>query len=180
MTGTTGGTDALTPVRAELLRAARADAEQAIAAACHDAESVLAAARAEAAAVLDRATWAGTEEGEAVAAAETARTARAARARELAAQGEAYAELRRRVAERVRERYEADPGAAEALARRARDLLGPDARVTDHPDGGLLATVPGRVVDLGVPALVRHGLDRLGVEAGRLWQPDGGEGRRGG
>ncbi|MGW2374725.1 MULTISPECIES: hypothetical protein [Kitasatospora] len=180
MTGRAGGTDALAPVRAELLRAARADAEQALAEAHRDAEHALAAARAEAAAVLDRAVRAGTEEGRKAAAEAVGRATRAARARELAAQGEAYAELCHRVAERVRERYESEPGAAESLARRARDLLGPDARITAHPDGGLLATAPGRLVDLGLPALVRHGLDRLGPEAGTLWQPDDGEGRRGG
>ncbi|MGW2250959.1 hypothetical protein ACWCXH_12240 [Kitasatospora sp. NPDC001660] len=177
MTGGTGDTDALAPVRAELLRAARADAEQALAEARRDAERALVAARVEAAAVLDRAVQAGTEEGEAAASAETARAARAARARELAAQGEAYAELCRRVAERVRERYEAEPDAAERLARRARDLLGPDARITAHPDGGLLATAPGRLADLGLPALARRALDRLGAEAGTLWQPDDGGGR---
>ncbi|MFH8387206.1 hypothetical protein ACH4E7_40910 [Kitasatospora sp. NPDC018058] len=177
MTGRAGGTDALAPVRAELLRAARADAEQALAEARHDAERALAAARAEAAAVLYWAVQAGTEEGEAVAAAENAQAARAARARELAAQGEAYTELCRRVAERVRERYESEPGTAERLARRARYLLGPDARITAHPDGGLLATAPGRLVDLGTPALVRRALDRLGPEAGTLWQSDDGDGR---
>lgn len=171
------GTDALDPVRAELLRAARAEAEAELAAARQDARETEAAARAEAEAVLAEARRQGVEDGRAVAAGELARARRAARTVELAARGEAYADLLRRATERVRERYGTDPAIAARLTQRARDLLGPDARITAHPQGGLLAEAPGRLVDLGLPTLARRALERLGAQAEQLWLPetDGGD-----
>ncbi|MFD0274262.1 hypothetical protein ACFVHB_10180 [Kitasatospora sp. NPDC127111] len=167
--------DALEPVRAELLRAARAEAEALRVEARRKAEEIVAGARAEAEAVLDRARRHGEADGRAAAAGEVARARRAARTTELTAQGEAYAELRHRATERVRELYEADSAVAAGLIERARGCLGAEARITAHPEGGLLATVPGRLIDFGLPTLVQRALDRLGAEAETLWCPGPGE-----
>ena len=59
----------------------------------------------------------------------------------------------------------------ERLERLARALLGPDAEVTGHPEGGVVARAPGRRVDLSLPALADRALDRLGGEVRALWEP---------
>ncbi|MGE7434262.1 hypothetical protein [Kitasatospora sp. NPDC001175] len=165
------GTDALEPVRAELLRVARADAEALLAAARRDAAEAVAVARAKAETIVESARSEGTAEGEKAKSEELARARRQAGAAELAVRGEAYAQLRRRVTERLRERYETDPAIGEGLRARARRLLGPDAQLTEHPEGGVVASVPGRRVDLGLPALAARALDRVSVEAETLWAP---------
>ncbi|MFJ7910482.1 hypothetical protein [Kitasatospora sp. NPDC096204] len=172
--------DALAPVRAELLRTARAEAEAVLAEARRNAEETEAAARAEAEAVLAEARRQGVQDGRGVAAGELARARRAARTAELAARGEAYADLLRLATERARERYGADPAISTRLTERARDLLGPGARITAHPNGGLLADVPGRLVDFGLPTLTRRALERLGPEVEQLWSPEADGGDSGG
>ncbi|MFH9348060.1 hypothetical protein [Kitasatospora sp. NPDC017646] len=163
--------DALRPVRAELLRTARADADVILSEARRDADRTLAAARTEAEAILGRARQDGAADGRAAARQELTRARSAARNAELAARGAAYAELRRRITARLRELCQADPAYGERLAARARSLLGPDARVVGHPDGGVLATAPGQVVDLGLPAVTDRALERIGSDAEALWEP---------
>ncbi|BFV55357.1 hypothetical protein KCMC57_up04610 [Kitasatospora sp. CMC57] len=164
-------TDALDPVRAELMRAALADADVLLTEARRDADRTLAAATREAEAILGRARQDGAADGRAAARQDLTRARGVARNAELAVRGAAYAELRRRITARLRELCEADPAYGERLAARARSLLGPDARVVDHPDGGVLATAPGRVVDLGLPAVADRSLERMGAEAEVLWEP---------
>ncbi|MGK4585297.1 hypothetical protein [Kitasatospora sp. HPMI-4] len=165
------GTDALGPVRSELLRAARADAEALLASAHREAAEAVAAARAKAEAIVEQARSEGAADGERARREELARARRQARATELATQDEAYAQLRTRVTERLRELYQADPAIGDGLRERARRLLGPDTRLTEHPEGGVVASAPGRRVDLGLPALAARALDRAGAEAETLWAP---------
>ena len=63
------------------------------------------------------------------------------------------------------------PQLRDRLAARARAELGPDARITDATDGGLLAEAPGRRLDLSLDALADLAVDALGAEVNRLWAP---------
>ncbi|TXS79193.1 hypothetical protein EAO69_05665 [Streptomyces sp. me109] len=56
-------------------------------------------------------------------------------------------------------------------AEAARELVGPQARVTAASGGGVTAEVPGRRVVLAADALADRALDRLGVLAETLWEP---------
>ncbi|MEV5845331.1 hypothetical protein AB0M32_25505 [Streptomyces sp. NPDC051985] len=94
--------DELDPVRAELLRAARAAAEAAVRQARSDAARTLRAARADAGRVLAQARELGAGDGRAAAARERVRAAEDAWSRELAARAEVYAELRADVRAGVR------------------------------------------------------------------------------
>jgi vacuolar-type H+-ATPase subunit E/Vma4 len=175
MTTPTGerAVDALQPVRAELLRAARADAAARLTRAEQDAGAVLDEARARAAAILDEAREQGEADGTAAARAARTRARRTARSRELALRAELYQQLRARVTERVRNLRDAPdhPALRERLTTLARRLLGPEATVVDHPDGGVLGRSEGRRVDLSLGALAVRTLDRAGREVETLWAP---------
>lgn len=161
--------DALDPVRAELLRAARASADAVLERARADAEEVLAEARATAEAVRARARELGAADGADAADRERTRAVQDAWAVELAARAEAYAELRARIRDGVRRALAGDAVPRHRLAAAARSLLGPLARVTDAAGGGVTAEVPGRRVDLSADALADRALDRLGARAETLW-----------
>ncbi|WNZ06584.1 hypothetical protein [Streptomyces sp. 11x1] len=175
MTPTTPGrtADALDPVRAEMLRAARTDAEALSARAATEAAAVLDGAGAGAAAVLDEARRQGEADGATAARDLLLRARREARSRILSARREAYDDLRRAIADRVGELRRTDDYAdlRGRLERLARALLGPDAEVTEHPEGGVVARAPGRRVDLSLTALADRALDRLGGEVRVLWEP---------
>ncbi|MGW5419409.1 hypothetical protein [Streptomyces sp. NPDC003943] len=165
-----GADGELDPVREALLRAARADAEAVLADAVRQAEELLAAARDEAAAILERARQQGRADG--LTAANARRTAARLTARrlELEAESEAYAMLRARVRESVRQAA-ADRTAQARLRRRAHELLGPRAAVAAGPDGGLTVAALGRRVDLTPDTLTDRALERFGAEAEALWMP---------
>ncbi|MEU2980919.1 V-type ATP synthase subunit E [Streptomyces hirsutus] len=164
---------ALEPVRDRLLRAARTDAEELLARADREAEALLDEARAQAAAILDDARHQGETDATQGRTAELTRVRRTIRARELGVRRQAYEELCRRATERVRGlRNTADyPAIRDRLHRRARQLLGPDAELAEHPGGGFVAQAPGRRVDCTLDALAARALDRLGAEAESLWAP---------
>lgn len=165
--------DALDPVRGELLRAARADADALLAEARQQAATVVDTARDQARDVVEEARRRGEEDGAAAGEAALVQARRAARAQELAARGEAWAELHRRVADAVRglRRSPGYPALRTALEERARRLLGPGATVEEHPAGGVIGRTPGRLVDLGLDALALRAVDRLGPRAETLWGP---------
>ncbi|MFE8969844.1 hypothetical protein ACFYMR_24980 [Streptomyces albogriseolus] len=164
--------DALHPVRAELLRAARADADALLARTGQETAALLDRARAEARTVLDEARRQGEADGADGARELLVRARREARSRTLAARRESYDELRREVTARVGALRLTDGYAdlLERLGHRARVLLGPGAEVTGHPEGGVLARAPGRRADLSLPALAERALDRLGGEVRTLWE----------
>jgi vacuolar-type H+-ATPase subunit E/Vma4 len=164
---------ALEPVRTELIRAARADAEALLARADREAADLLDGARAEAQTILDEARRQGEADGAAAGRGELARARRAARGRELSVRTEVYEELRRRATARVRElRHSAGyPSALDRLSRRAQWLLGADTEVTEHPGGGVVAHAGGRRVDFTLDALAVRALDRIGAETETLWIP---------
>jgi vacuolar-type H+-ATPase subunit E/Vma4 len=163
----------LVPVRDSLLARARADADAVLAQADADAEAVLSAARARAAALVAEARAAGERDAAVLAARDRARAQRKARAAVLHAQTGVYQELRRRSLAAVRALRDDPvyPCLLEALRDRARDRLGADAVVREHPDGGVVAEVPGRRLDATLDALTDDALDGLGGEVRRLWEP---------
>ncbi|TQJ37528.1 hypothetical protein [Streptomyces sp. SLBN-115] len=166
-------TDALDPVRAGLLRAAHADADALVARAEREAAARLDQARAEAHTILDDARRQGEADGAIAARDLLVRARREARSRTLSARRKPYEDLRRKAAERVRDLRRADGYASlrERLEQRARVLLDPGAEVTEHADGGVVAQVPGRRLDLSLTALADRALDSMGAEVRSLWEP---------
>lgn len=163
--------DALDPVRAQLLRAARAQADAVLELARADADETLRAARATAERVLARARDLGTADGHAAAARQRVRAAEEAWSRELTARAEVYAQLRAGVRSGVRQALAEGAVPSGRFAKAAEDLLGADARVTAAPGGGVTADVPGRHVDLSADALADRALARMGARIESLWGP---------
>ncbi|WP_329537569.1 hypothetical protein OG568_55325 (plasmid) [Streptomyces sp. NBC_01450] len=167
----TAPVDALDPVRAELLRAARASADAVRDRARADADETLRAARATAEQVLAQARDLGTVEGAADAERERVRAVQDAWAAELVVRAEVYAELRNAVREGVRRALAEGAVPRARLAEAARSVLGTGAQVTAADGGGVTAEVPGRRVDLSADALADRALSRLGARAETLWEP---------
>jgi vacuolar-type H+-ATPase subunit E/Vma4 len=173
MTGVSGASQrtALAPVRARLLRRAERDADAALAAARADAAARIASARAQADAVLQEARVQGAALAAAEASARRSSARRRERALELAVEREVYEAVRDGVERRVRALRD-EPGYPDvrgALEVQARALLGPDAEIVEDPGGGVLATAPGRRVDLTLRAIAARAMDALGEEVTRLW-----------
>ncbi|UXY25238.1 hypothetical protein [Streptomyces sp. HUAS TT20] len=167
----TASVDALDPVRAELLRAARASADAVRQRARADAEEVLRAARDTAGEVLARARELGEADGAAGAARERVRAVQEAWAKELAARSEVYGELRAAIRAGVRRALAEGAVPQTRLADAARALLGSQARVTPAAGGGVTGEAVGRRVDLSADALADRALERLGARAELLWRP---------
>jgi vacuolar-type H+-ATPase subunit E/Vma4 len=168
-----GAGGALEPVQAWLLAAAHAEAERLVAEADADAERLLQGARVEADAILAEARAQGTAEGSALVVAEQARARRLARRLVLEAERQAYDELRARSRAAVRALRQ-DPGypaLRERLARLALAAAGPGARVSEHPDGGVVAEAPGIRVDCTLDGLAEQAILALGGEVAELWAP---------
>ncbi|MBC9713897.1 hypothetical protein H9Y04_15105 [Streptomyces sp. TRM66268-LWL] len=164
---------ALEPVRAQLLRIAKADADALLAAADQDAAATFAAAEAQAAAILDEARRQGEADAETARDAAGVRTRRAARARELAARKDCWEELGRQVVARVQALRSARsyPQLHDRLTAYVREVLGPDVHITEAPGGGVIGEVRGRRLDCGLTAFARRALERTGTEAEGLWSP---------
>ncbi len=78
-------------------------------------------------------------------AAELTRVRRTIRARNIDIRRQAYEELGRGAEQVGGLRHRPDyPAMRDRLARRARQLLGPDCEVAEHPSGGIVARAPGR------------------------------------
>jgi hypothetical protein len=163
--------DAFEPVRAELIRAARADAEAVLARARADADETVRSARVQAESLLEQARQDGVRDGAAEAAGERVRARQEAWSRELAARAEVYADLRGTVRARIREALTKDAALVTRLQERARALLGSDALITAAEGGGVMAQAAGRRVDLSADALTDRALARLGAEAETMWAP---------
>ena len=163
----------LAPVRAELLRAARAEAREVLDRADRDAAALIGEARTKARILVEEAHRQGEREGAAAARGTRAGARRGARDRELAAREAAYEELRRRAFAHVRRRWApaAHPSIVGRLRERARGLLGPDAEITEVPGMGVVAHAPGRRADCTLDGLTERALDRLGAEVETLWSP---------
>jgi len=163
--------DPLAPVREELLARARAEAERAVAAADADAAATLAAAHSEADAIRDAARAEGESNAATVLAAERSRARRQARAVVLAAQREAYDELRSQVVQALSALRD-DPAYRpwrDRLAAHARTVLGADAVLSEPPEGGVLGEVNGRRALYTLVGLADHVIDTMGADIEGLW-----------
>ncbi|HEY6749358.1 MAG TPA: hypothetical protein VI357_27040 [Mycobacteriales bacterium] len=161
---------ALAPVRAALIASAEADAA-ALLATADGAGGAVAEARERAAELVARARAEGAANAAAVLAADRARAHRDGRRIVLAAQREAYEQLRRQARAAVTA-LRADPGYDRLRARlvgRVEAVLGPGATIVEHPGGGVVGSVPGRRCDLSLPAIADRAVDALGPEVERLW-----------
>jgi vacuolar-type H+-ATPase subunit E/Vma4 len=169
----TAAPDSLLPVREALLAHAGSDARRLLAEVDAEGDSIIARARAEAEAIRAEARSQGEADATAVLVAERARARRQARAVVLAAQRESYTALRARVVEEAAT-LRLDPAYAtwrDGLGERVRAALGPDAVVTEHPEGGVLGEAPGRRVAHTLAGLATRALDALGPDVEGLWAP---------
>ncbi|WP_205759923.1 hypothetical protein [Arthrobacter sp. PAMC25564] len=171
MTGLAPEADAaLGPVRQALRAAAEKQATELRDDAGRQAAALLDAARAEAAGILAAAATEGETAARAEAALRSARARRQAHELVLAQRSSLRLELHRRVREAAAG-LKSDPRYAELMARlteQCRELLGPDASVSESPEGGVVAEAGSRRLDLSLPALAELTLDSIpGVR--ELW-----------
>ena len=164
---------ALAPVRAALAEHARREGAQAQADAAAAVVAERTAAAAEAEQIRDRARAAGAADAAAFAAAERARVDREARERVLRAQREEYDALRdaARAAAAALRLAPDYPRLRRALDSYARALLGPEAVIANAGDGGVVASTPGRRVDLSMATFADRAVDS--VLSARLSHMDG-------
>lgn len=163
--------DPLRPVRDDLESRARADAERLLAGADAEADALIARARVEADTIRAQARAQGEADAAALLVAERARARRQARAIVLAAQRDTYDELRSGVLAAL-PALRADPAYAAwcgRLRQSVRGVLGPDAVVTEHPDGGILGEVAGRRAAFTLVGLADQAVDALGSDVEGLW-----------
>ncbi|HEY7596977.1 MAG TPA: hypothetical protein VH969_27770 [Actinophytocola sp.] len=163
--------EALRPLRAELLRRARTDADRTREDAAATAAETLATARERAAEILAEAEARGEDEAAELRSARLARVRRGLRADELAAQRAVYDELSERVTEAVC-RLRQEPGYEDLrdhLADAARRVLGEDTVVTEAPGGGILAARRGHRLDYSLTGFAARAVARLGADVSGLW-----------
>jgi len=172
MTGT-AQTPALAPVRAYLLRQARAEADRIAEEARGTAAAILRQARSAADKAVALAPAQGRAEAAAAAAAEQARSHEQARSIVLSAQREVYEELCVRVLAAAGGMRD-EPGYRRLLSRlitMATRAAGPGAATAVQPEGGVVARSRGVVVDCTLPRLAGVAVDELGDQVRELWTP---------
>ena len=138
-----------------------------------DADATLAAAQREADVIRGAARAEGESDAAAVLAAEHARVRRQARAVVLAAQREAYDELRSQVVQALSTMRD-DPGYGpwrDRLVEHVRTVLGTDAVVSEPAEGGVLAEANGRRALYTLVGLADHVIDSMGADIEGLWSP---------
>jgi hypothetical protein len=161
---------ALEPVRAALHENALSEAARTEAEATRAAAALLARARADAERVVAQAEADGALQAEQIAAAELARTKRAARSISLGAQEITREYLAGRIGTAVlalRERADY-PLLRDRLSEIARRAAGSGAVITEHADGGIIATAPGVLVDCSLGRLADRAIEALGVQIAEL------------
>jgi vacuolar-type H+-ATPase subunit E/Vma4 len=165
--------EALAPVRAHLLRWARAEADRILEEARCQAAATLRQARRDAEEAVGQARTRGEAEIALAAAAERRRGREQARAIVLGARRQAREELSARVltaAGGLRD----EPGYEGLLARltvMAAQAAGPGATVTADQAGGVVARSGRTVVDCSLPRLAGLAVDALGDQVTELWTP---------
>ena len=155
--------EALAPIRAALLAAARRDVDQRLAEARQQAAATTTAAGKRADEIISAARDAGIADAEAVLIAEKSRARRAARGRTLRARRAAYEDLRRESRQAVL-RLRDEPGypaARYTLTAVAAHLLGPDAEIAEADSGGIIGRSGARSVDLSLPAFADRAADSV-------------------
>ncbi|GAA4024539.1 hypothetical protein GCM10023063_00660 [Arthrobacter methylotrophus] len=161
---------ALQPVRKALRAAAEELASGIRGDAAREAAGLLDAARAEAAGILAGAAKEGESAARLEAAMRSARVRRQAHELVLAQRNSLRVELHRRVREAAAgltsdSRY---AGMMIRLTSQCKELLGPDASVSESPEGGVIAHAGSRRLDLSLPVLAEMALDSM-PGARELW-----------
>jgi vacuolar-type H+-ATPase subunit E/Vma4 len=168
-----GAAAALEPVRRRLRRDAEDEADRLLTAARAQAAGILRQAHRDAADTLAQAQSAAAAKAAPLTAAQLRDARDAARSAILTAQSAAQHELRSRVRDGVAA-LTAHPGydrLRREIARRAVQAAGPGAKVTAAPDGGVIASGPGVVVDCSLSRLADLAVAELGQEVAELWAP---------
>lgn len=166
--------EALAPLQAALLSAAQEDARQTLDRAQRDAEATVDDARRQAESLRAQARAEGERDAQSIRRDQSARARRRARSVVLAAQSEALAELRHVVHDRLRRSWATPVGHDALLARlvdTARSSLGEDCEISEHPDGGIVATLGRARVTYRLTDLADDVIESLGDELDRLWSP---------
>jgi hypothetical protein len=166
-------TDPLAAVRVALLARATADAQRVVAAANAEVAEALRSAEDRAADIRHTAAAEAAADAAVIEAEARAATRRQERAIVLAAQLTAYEQLRARSRDAVRA-LRTDPGYPDLLTRLeavARDRLGPEAVLTEDPEGGIVGSGGGRRLVLTLDAVADRAVEALAAEAEELWQP---------
>ena len=164
---------ALAPVRAAMLERAAARADRMIADARRQADLITAQARRDAAEFVAAGRAGGRARAAAMAAGERRRSRHEARFLLLSARRDARDELISQAREAI-VRLRDEPGYGELrdrLVRLALAAAGPDATVTEHPAGGVVARAAGLLVDCSLPRLADRAVEALGDDLRDLWVP---------
>lgn len=172
MTGQADMLNALEPTRAALIRTAKDTAAAVLAAADEASQAQVAAARASIEQRLRAAHDEGVRDAKVASDHRRRQRDRVTRQALLGAQLESYEELRRSVESKAQQ-MRADPNypcLIRALTAVARDRLGAQATVTEHPSGGVVADWQGRHLDLSLAAFAERALAACPAEVGSLWQ----------
>ncbi len=163
--------DALTPLRTAIASRAVATARAREDEAARQGRTLWDEAQSEAAAITHRAVEAGTKAALSDAAQRSARERRRAHEVRLAGRESLRRDLERRVLDmtaRLREDPEY-PRMLEALRAEARAVLGDGAVIDEHPDGGVVASLGPRRLDLSLPSLATATLESMSGEVAELW-----------
>ena len=169
MTGLTTREAALEPLRLALLRRASDDAVSMRASAEDDGRKTLAAAQQRSEQMLADARAQGEAQAASLAAEERSRMRRKARRIVLAAQRQAYEELRRLVGISIL-RLLADSGWQDRLSVVLCRRLGAEAAIHEQAGGGVVAqSADGRRIEASVDTLVDLAVSHLDLE--ELWEP---------
>jgi vacuolar-type H+-ATPase subunit E/Vma4 len=171
MTGLAPESDAaLEPVRKALRTTAEKQAAELRDGARRQASVLVDGARAEAAGLLAAAAQEGEAAARSEAALRSARARREAHELVLAQRSSLRLELHRRVREAA-VGLKSDPRYAKLVTRlteQCMELLGPDATVSESPEGGVVAEAGSRRLDLSLPVLAEISLDSI-PGARELW-----------
>ncbi len=162
---------ALEPVRAALRAAAERESAEVRAGAESEVTQLRENADREAARIRADAVAEGTAVARGSAALRAARTRREAHEIVLDRQNQVRAALVAAVgaaasALRADPRY---PALLDRLTERARELLGPQAVVTEGPEGGVVAERGSRRLDLSLPSVAEATLESMAPEVSALW-----------
>jgi vacuolar-type H+-ATPase subunit E/Vma4 len=164
---------ALEPVRQRLRRDAQEQAARLRAAAREQAAAIVRRAREDAAAELGKSAADAAAVAAPVTAAELRRARDAARAAVLAAQRQAYEDMRMRVRDAVSSLPD-QPGydrLIQRITRLAVQAAGPSTQLESPPGGGVVARSDGMIVDCSLARLADLAMAELGGAIRELWAP---------
>jgi vacuolar-type H+-ATPase subunit E/Vma4 len=165
--------EALDPVRAALRNGAQAKARAIVTQARQASEALLEQARQQAALAVAEAEADGRAQASSVAAAQLGLCRRSAREQLLGADLTSYEQIAGQIRSAVLA-LRSSPGYPQLRARLAQAAsagAGPDAAITEPPEGGAVATAPGVVIDCSLGRLADRAIVALGPAMAALCGP---------